>query len=103
MSFGRNLFLGDTPTEPIVGNFPGITMVGQEPAGVTADIREINGAVWIARNAFFDQGLLQWTQQNAALPSSAWVHGPGATFQIYTAPAGSPSPIQWGAPVFATQ
>lgn len=99
MSFGLNAFLGDTPTQPITGNFPGITLFAQEPNGADVDIREINGAQWIAINAYFDQGLLQWTQSNAAKPSFAYVFGPAATFNIYTASAGSASPITWGSPV----
>lgn len=102
MSFGTDVFLLGSPSQPIAGNFPGITLFGQEPNGLVVDIREINGSYCVGRNAFFDQGLLQWTQANTLLPSSLFVLGPNGVIQNYAVAAGASSPINWGTPIFAT-
>jgi hypothetical protein len=94
-----NIFPGAVPSLPLSGNFPGITFYAQEPSGIQFDMREINGLLWIASNAYFDLATQAWTQVNSATGSYAFVaDGTAGTFSIYFAAAGSPAPIVWGTP-----
>ena len=99
-----NEFLGPSPIIPVSGNMPGIVFYDTSPNGRLTSIQCINGVFWIAVNAYFDMGLLQWTQANPAQSSSAWTFdGTSTTWAAYTAPAGSAAPINWGNPVYRMQ
>jgi hypothetical protein len=99
MAFGPNIYPGSVPSLPLAGNFPGFTLYGDEPNGLTFDMREIQGVFWIASNAVFNQGTLAWQQVDSAMPSFAFTFdGTAGVISIYKAAAGSPSPIVWGSP-----
>lgn len=50
--------------------YPGLIFDAQEAGGTYAVIREVNGCLWFALNADFDETTLEWTQEDPTNPNT---------------------------------